>query len=150
MKGPNGEQRSGNPIARAVQIGQIATGEVEETMGMFEVTIAVGHKDGGDMHEVEVLVDTGALHTVLPDAFLRELHIEPSAERRVGFADSGSAVWSLGEARIAYGEESWTCPVFFSPATKCLLVSTTLEAFSLKVDPMERTLILDSLEARPF
>ena len=27
MRGPNGERRSGNPIARAVQVGRIATGE---------------------------------------------------------------------------------------------------------------------------
>ena len=46
-------------------------------MGTFTVLIAFGNIDGGDLREVEVLVDTGATHTVLPDDMLRQMSIEP-------------------------------------------------------------------------
>jgi hypothetical protein len=42
-------------------------------MGMFDVTIAVGNKDGGDLHEVDVTVDTGAFHTVLPASLMAQV-----------------------------------------------------------------------------
>ena len=46
-------------------------------MGVFEVTIAVGHPEGGDLAPVSAMVDTGAGHTMLPASFLASLRIQP-------------------------------------------------------------------------
>ena len=119
-------------------------------MGMFEVSVRVGNVAGGDSHDVDVLVDTGALHTVLPTELLQYLGIEPKTHRPVRFGDDRVEMWPLGEARIAYGEEEWVCPVYFSDAGKRLMGSTTLETFSLMVDPANQTLSPMPLDARPF
>ena len=110
-------------------------------MGLFEVTIAVGNTNGGDMHEVEVTVDTGSLHSVLPETFLAQLSVNPTTTRLVRFGDEGIASWPLGEARIAYAGEEWTCPVYFSPGEARLMGATTLEIFDLVVDPVNKALI---------
>ncbi len=110
-------------------------------MGLFQVTIAVGNTNGGDMHEVDVTVDTGSLHSVLPAAFLGQLSIAPITTRFVRFGDEGIASWPLGEARIAHAGEEWTCPVYFSPGDARLLGATTLEIFNLVVDPVNMVLV---------
>ncbi len=117
-------------------------------MGTFTIRISVGHKAGGELREMEVLVDTGATHTFLPQEVLRQMHIEPTAERQVTFADGEEATWPIGEARIVYGEEAWTCPVMFAPHDQRLLGATTLEAFNLTVDPVNQELVPAPLKGR--
>ena len=119
-------------------------------MGMFEVSIGVGNVDGGDSHEVEVLVDTGALHTVLPSELLQYLEVKPKSVRPVRFGDDRIEMWELGQARISYGDEEWVCPVYFSDSGRRLMGSTTLEAFSLMVDPVNKTLVPMTIEGRPL
>jgi predicted aspartyl protease len=68
---------------------------------MLEVTIAVENKDGGDLHEVDVTVDTAAFHTVLPASLMAQLRVAPIDEERVEITNGSTEVWSIGEARIA-------------------------------------------------
>ena len=121
---------------------------MEGSLGTFRVHISFGHMDGGDLREVEVLVDTGATHTVLPDTLLRQMSMEPAVYRAFSFADGAEEIWPVGMARIAYGGEQWPCPVVFSPYDQRLLGATTLEAFNLAVDPVNRSLIPAKLEGR--
>ena len=109
-------------------------------MGMFNVMIKVGHPEGGDLRDIEVKVDTGAAHTVLPCEILDDLHIEPKPHRTFFFANGEQATWPIGEARIAFQGEVWTCPVIFAPHDKRLLGATTLEVFHVMVDPVKRVL----------
>ncbi len=117
-------------------------------MGTFTVVIAFGNIDGGDLREVEVLVDTGATHTVLPDEMLRQMSIDPKDTRTINFANGESETWPIGEARIAYAGREWPCPVLFSPHDQRLLGATTLETFSLRVDPANQELITSPLRGR--
>ena len=120
-------------------------------MGLFDVTIAVGNKDGGDLHEVDVTVDTGAFHTVLPASLMAQLSVEPIDEEPIVFGNGSTEVWSVGEARIGYAGRQRTCLVLFSPAEERLLGATTLEAFRLMVDPVHKVLSpAPSLRARPI
>lgn len=119
-------------------------------MTVFSVTIGVGHPAGGDLTDVLALVDTGAHHSMVPESLLEQLHIQPIAERNFSFADGGTEILGIGQARIAMLGEEWTCPVIFGPEGKYLLGATTLEAFDLAVDPSRRELVQLIHPERPY
>ena len=106
-------------------------------MGIFEVTISVGHPDGGDLVPVSATVDTGAGHTMLPASFLASLRIEPRDYRHFSIADGSEVLFGYGVARIAIEDSEWPCPVIFGPDDQYLLGATTLEIFGLAVDPYD-------------
>ena len=123
MKGPNGEEGSGNPIARAVQVGRFATRDTDgepmpipvraatigsfqsgppvieswrdtaDVMGTFHVMISV--EGGGQVKEVSVLVDTGSFFTILPATLLHSLDIHPTQgdDADLIFANDQTATW---------------------------------------------------------
>ena len=63
-------------------------------MGQVFVNIEVGYPDGGDMIGVpEVLVDTGATHTVLPESVLYQLHVEPKDFVNIGLVGQEEVKW---------------------------------------------------------
>ena len=119
-------------------------------MGNFNVIIGVGHPSGGDLTDVRALVDTGATHTMLPASLLEQHRIEPLVERSVDYADGSSGTAGVGQARIAYRGEEWTCPVIFGPEDTYLMGATTLENFNLMVDPVDKELVHRPWRARPF
>ena len=178
MRGPNGEKRSGNPVARAVQVGRIATGEDAEVhneatgapMGTFEVQIGIGRPqypglpgspvDGESLgfpgapdwlEYVSAMVDTGATHTVLPASLLDYVHIPRFPNpMEVCLADGRKQEWDVGMARIVCGSNDMPCYVIFGSEDVYLLGATTLEAFGLMVDPVDQVLVPKVRRARPF
>ena len=122
-----------------------------ETLGTFDVTIGVGNLNGGDLVEVEAFVDTGATCTTVPASLLERLSVEPQREELVQLADGSTAVWNTGQARIAYEDQEWICPVNFGPEEVYLLGATALEIFDLMADPKEQRLVRRPPRcARPF
>lgn len=120
-------------------------------MGMVQVDIEIGHRDGGEMVRIpDVLVDTGSAHTTLPADTLEELHIDPIDHVGIVLPNGEEVEWGVGEAkiRIAGRNEEWTCPVYFCPREEYLLGATTLEIFGLMVDPIEHGLIRKQVRAR--
>ena len=103
-------------------------------MGVFEVTIGVGHPEGGDLAPVSATVDTGAGHTMLPASFLASLSIQPKEQQYFSIADGSEVLFEYGMARIAIEDREWHCPVIFGPDGQYLLGATTLEIFGLAVD----------------
>ena len=149
--GPNGERRSGNPIARAVQIGKIATGEeTDGAMGIFTAAVLVGNMAGGELHDVEAIVDTGSLHTVLPRSLLNTLGVQTPYQCAVTFANGIEDTWDMGQARFEIGDKVLICNVLAGPEQEALLGATTLEAFGLMVDPMNSALVPKLLRGRPL
>ena len=96
----------------------------------------------------EALVDTGATHTVLPDSLLRYLHIEPHEYDTWEFADGTTKEMGFGMARISIDGREWPCPVIFGPEDQYLIGATTLQIFSLMVDPEGEELIRRTYRAR--
>ena len=119
-------------------------------MSLFGVDIGVGHPDGGDLLGISALVDTGAHHTMLPESMLTQLRIQPIMERSIAFADGNRKLLGIGQARISYGGYQMTCPVIFGPEDKYLLGVTTLEIFSLGVDPVNHILVPVEFVGRPL
>lgn len=119
-------------------------------MSLFSVIIGVGHPAGGDLDEVSAVVDTGAHHTMLPESLLTYLHIEPQVRRNIEFGDGATETLGVGQARIAWQDEEWVCPVIFGPEGKYLLGATTLEAFDLAVEPGRQRLVPIIHPERPY
>ena len=119
-------------------------------MGTFNVTLEIGHPDGGGKVGVSAAVDTGAIHTLMPESLLTEMRIQPVLEQSFRFADGNEKTLGVGFCRIALPGYEGICPVIFGPEGKFLLGATTLEIFSLGADPVNHALIPVTREARPF
>lgn len=119
-------------------------------MGLFTVTIGVGHLDGGDLVEVSALVDTGAYHTVLPASLLAQLQVRRLAEQTFEFADGNKESLGVGLARIAWQDKEFPCPVIFGAEDKYLMGASTLEALNLMVDPSRHKLVPFIHPERPY
>ena len=119
-------------------------------MGLFTVTIRVGHIDGGDSVEILALVDTGAYHSMLPASLLEQLQVRRIAEQVFEFADGNAQSLSVGLARIACQDQEFPCPVVFGAEDKYLMGASTLESLNLMVDPRHNRLVPYIHLERPY
>jgi len=97
--------------------------------------------DSSQGFEHRLIVDSGAVYTIVPAKLLREIGIEPDRLQRFELADGrsvtrevGSAVYELGKLRAA------TPVVFGKRGDASLLGVVTLEALGLTIDPLRREL----------
>ena len=119
-------------------------------MGTFRVTIGVGHIDGWDSEEVSALVDTGAIHSMVPESLLDQMNIFPWEQQSFVLGDNSVIEQGVGVARIILEGRQLPCPVIFGPDDKYLLGATTLEIFNLAVHPSEERLIPIERHTRPI
>lgn len=122
-------------------------------MGTFSVAVQVGHIDGGDMERVpEAVVDTGSLHSMFPASMLEYLSVKENMRRFFTLADGNEREYAIGFARIAIDGQSDVpiCAVLFGPEDTYLIGATTLETFTLMVDPDSEELVPKRLRARPI
>ena len=104
----------------------------------------------GDMMEVPVVVDTGAIHTMLPELLLTQIRINPMLEKSFGFADGNEQRMGVGFCRIGWQGEEAVCPFIFGPEGKYLMGATTLEIFDLAVEPGAHRLVPRVHLERPY
>lgn len=91
--------------------------------------------------DVELLVDTGAIYSVLPGNVLRRLGIKPMQREQFTLADGTKQIYPIGEAFFRLGERVGTSKVVFAPpGTTPLLGALTLESLGLMVNPVTREL----------
>ena len=119
-------------------------------MGLFNVTVGVGHPGGGDLSEVSAMVDTGAAHSVLPESLLTNIGIEPVEQRTFELADGNQVEYPMGIVRLCIDDRQWHCPVIFGPNDQYLVGATTLETFSFMVAPEGERLVPKIYRARPI
>ncbi len=118
-------------------------------MGAVYIDIAVGHPSGGDLTPVRnVLVDTGAANTILPESLMTRLHIEPLEFDQWEFADGSVHELGFAMARISIDERTFHCPVIIGPEEQYLVGATTLETFRLMVDPVGQELVPRTFRSR--
>lgn len=111
-------------------------------MGAFSTTVRVGNPDGGDMIEVEALVDTGASHAMFPASLLDALHIQRRSQFDGTLADGSEVSYWSGRVLIGIDGREEICPALFGPEGEdnCLLGATTLQILMFKVDPVHEVL----------
>ncbi len=119
-------------------------------MGIFAVTIGLGHPRGDDLVPVSATVDTGAAHSMMPESLLLQLSMTPLERISYAFADGRMAEYGYGMARFGIDGREWSCPVIFGPDDEYLLGATTLEIFNLTADPAGQRLLPATYRARPI
>lgn len=92
--------------------------------------------------EIELLVDTGAIYSVIPADVLAHLAIAPFEQETFGLADGTKRSYPVGEAFFELGEKRATSKVVFGPpGVTPLLGALTLESMGLMVNPVTRELL---------
>lgn len=111
-------------------------------MGIISAMLKVReHRKSEKFAEVEFMVDSGAIHSLVPGKILDTIGIEPYKEMSFSLADGtiikrrvSTAYFEFenegGAAQVIYGEEGDTA----------LLGATTLESIGLVLNPFSRTL----------
>ena len=103
------------------------------------------------MTYVSAIVDTGAIHSMLPASMLQSLEVKPIERFSYALADGSLVEYDFGMARLGIEDHPERyCPVIFGPEDQHLLRATTLEFFNLMVDPVDGTLVRRVPRARPL
>ncbi len=111
-------------------------------MGLSNAAIEIGNPTSLVFQEVEAVVDTGAVYSMMPESLLRQtLGLSPSEEQKFTAADGKSRLYGLGEARFRFEGRERTTPVIFGPEGLYLLGAVSLESFGLIADTTHRKLI---------
>jgi predicted aspartyl protease len=91
--------------------------------------------------ELEFLVDSGAVYSVVPSRVLRKLGIKPVATQEFRLADGSSIRRKKGIALFKYEDRVGGADVIFGEEGDSLLLGAfTLEALGLALDPLRREL----------
>ncbi len=96
------------------------------------------------------MVDTGALHSVMPKQFLEELNIQPLRTLSCRLADDSIKEYQMGIALVAINGESFPCPVLFGDGGSYLVGATTLEILGFTVDSIDEVLLPKEPRVRPI
>ena len=111
-------------------------------MGLTVLEIEIANPvDPATTEPVELLVDSGAIYSVVPTAVLEKLGIKPYAEQEFRLADGSRIARKRGVAVFRYGDRIGGADVIFGEAQdSSLLGAFTLEALGLALDPLRREL----------
>jgi len=89
--------------------------------------------------ELEFLIDTGAIFSVLPGPIARKLALAKLDREEFTLAHGSRRAYDVGEAFFELGDRRGTSKVVFGPANVTpLLGALTLESLGLMVNPVTR------------
>jgi predicted aspartyl protease len=111
-------------------------------VGLTSVRLCVGNVAAPEvMEELEFLVDSGAIYSVVPTEILERLGVRPIAAQEFRLANATTIVRKKGGALFRYGDRVGVADVIFGePGDAQLLGAFTLEALGLSLDPLRREL----------
>lgn len=110
-------------------------------MGVTYLTIKiVNPQEESKTFERKILVDSGAIFSVIPASDLKNLGVKPDTKQKFVLANGIEIEKEVGEVKFIYKEWGRTAPVVFGDEGVYLLGATTLEAMGLILDPVNRTL----------
>ena len=111
-------------------------------MGITNAILTVReHRKSERSAQVEFLVDSGAVYSLVPGKILDELEIEPYKTVEFSLADGTKISRKVGDAYFEYQNEGGAAPVIYGEeGDSPLLGVTTLEAIGLVLNPFTRTL----------
>jgi len=111
-------------------------------MGLTDVRVRVGNPtDVSKSTELDFLVDSGAVYTIVPRTVLLKLGIHPHSEREFILANGEVVHRQIGTATFEYRNTRGDSLVIFGePGDSVLLGATTLEGFGFILDPFRREL----------
>lgn len=99
------------------------------------------HRKSTRFADVEFLIDSGAVYSLVPGKTLDEMGIEPYKEMSFSLADGTSIKRKISSAYFEYQGEGGPAPVVYGEeGDTALLGATTLESIGLVLNPFTRTL----------
>ncbi len=111
-------------------------------MGLTHVDLEVANPAEPERRRtVRLLVDSGAVYSVVDRKLLEELGMRPAGKRTFMLANGDDMEREVGSALFVFrGEERASTVIFGEEGDASLLGSHTLEAFGLVLDPFQREL----------
>lgn len=111
-------------------------------MGITTATLRVReHRKSDKFADVEFLIDSGAVYSVVPGKLLDQLEIDPYREMSFSLADGTSVKRKVSSAYFEFEGEGGPAPVVYGEeGDTALLGATTLESIGLVLNPFTRTL----------
>jgi aspartyl protease family protein len=111
------------------------------SMGLTHVRVTVGNPADDRRTDVQCLVDSGAVYSLIPRSVLEHLGIAAHSERDFVLANGDVIRRHLATATFEYiGLRGDSMVVVGEPGDDPLLGATTLEGFGLVLDPFRREL----------
>ena len=111
-------------------------------MGALIQTVRLANVDGGRSLDVEAVVDTGTLFTMVPASLLRELGVSPIDRFPLVLQDGRRMECDLGRAiATAEGRSIHTLVLFGEDNDRPRLGTYTLDGLRLAVDPVRGRLV---------
>ena len=112
-------------------------------MGLTRLNIAISNPSDKERAEtVEMLIDSGAIFSIVPASLLERLGIEPDSAETFRLADGSTIVRKRGTANFRYGNRIGGAAVIFGEPTDSLLLGAhTLESLGLSLDPTRGELV---------
>ncbi len=111
-------------------------------MGTFNVTFRLANLQGGEQREVESLVDTGSMYSILPAPLLHALDVQPVDSDLFELADGRVMRHEIGDVIIRVNGRSSPSRVIFGPEdAEPVLGAHALEGLRLVVDPYNERLL---------
>lgn len=111
-------------------------------MGITSAILKVReHRKSKKFTEVNFLVDSGAIYSLVPGKILDQLEIEPYREMSFSLADGTTLKRRVCSAYFEFEGEGGPAPVVYGEeGDEPLLGATTLESLGLVLNPFTRTL----------
>ena len=111
-------------------------------MGLTVLKVRVGNPAKPKvLQELEFLVDSGAIYSVVPSAVLRKLGVKPVGTQEFRLADGSTIKRRKGIALFRYEDRVGGADVIFGErGDHTLLGAFTVESLGLALDPLKREL----------
>ena len=111
-------------------------------MGLTHISVRIANPTDPKQHrDIEFLVDSGAIYTIVPKQILRELGIRPHSKRQFILANGEKMERQMGNAGVSFGSLRGAATVIFGEIGDLpVLGATALEALGLILDPFHRQL----------
>ncbi|MBN2465992.1 aspartyl protease family protein [candidate division WOR-3 bacterium] len=111
-------------------------------MGLTVLRVEIGNPATPERTEaLDLLVDSGAVYSVVPQPVVERLGIKPLAEQEFRLADGSRIARKKGVAVFKYaGAIGGADVIFGEEGDSTLLGAMTLEALGLVLDPLKREL----------
>ena len=109
-------------------------------MSLLFLKLEVGNPANPDTTlEIEFLLDSGAVYSVVPLPVLEKLGIRPVSEETFRLEDGSEHIRNKGFAFFKYKNRAGCADVIFGEEGDCCILGNfTLEALGLSLDPLKR------------
>ena len=105
------------------------------------IKVRVYSVDLARQEEVEVLVDSGVLFTLIPRSTLERLGLKPVTRQKLRVYGGGIVERDVGGTVVEYEERRAVVPIVFGePEDIPVLGATALESLGYQIDPVSRKL----------